>query len=332
MRKPADAMSRAKQIVFLDRATLPATVHLRPPRCAHELRCYESSDPRDVAARIAGADIVVTNKTPINAAAIEGAGSLKLIALAATGYDNVDVAACIARGITVSNIRGYAVTTVPEHTFALILMLRRNLVAYRKSVQEGRWLKANQFCYFDYPIHDLAGSTLGIIGDGAIGRAVGDIGRAFGMRVLYASYKGTTGMGPLYTAFEHVLRDSDVITLHCPLLPSTRNLIAQPEFAQMKRNPLVINTARGGLVDEAALYDALLSGQIAGAGFDVATIEPPPLNHPLMELVGHANFILTPHIGWASAEAAQALADQLIENIEAFCEGNPRNVVDPSLA
>jgi glycerate dehydrogenase len=317
------------RVVFLDRDTLSPETRLRPPAFPHELVVHDRTAPCEVAARIAAADIVITNKAPVRGEALAGAERLRLIAVAATGTDIVDLAACAAKGVAVANIRGYAVHTVPEHTFALILALRRSLLAYRDSVARGRWQEAGQFCYFDHPIRDLAGSTLGVIGDGALGRAVADLGKAFGMRVLFSAYKGSSGMGPLYTPFEEVLRTSDVITLHSPLLSSTRNMIAAPEFALMERRPLLINTARGGLVDEEALYDALVSGQIAGAGFDVATTEPPPPDHPLMRLLGLPNFILTPHVAWASREAIQALADQLIDNIEAFWAGSPHNLVTP---
>jgi glycerate dehydrogenase len=263
----------------------------------------------------------------VRGAAIASAPGLRMIAVAATGYDNVDLAACATRGVTVSNIRNYAVNTVPEHTFALIFALRRSIVAYRHSVAAGDWQRSGQFCYFDYPINDLAGATLGIIGDGALGQSVAAIGRSLGMRVLFSSYKGVPGMGPLYTPFEEVLRISDIITLHCPLLPDTRNMIAAPEFARMERKPLIINTARGGLVDESDLAEALMQGQIGGAGFDVVTKEPPPADHPFMRLLDRPNFILTPHVAWASREAIQGLADQLTENIELFWRGNPRNLV-----
>jgi glycerate dehydrogenase len=316
------------RIVFLDRATLSPRTRLRAPAFPHEWTSFERSAPEETAERIARADIVVTNKAPVRAAAIAGAPNLKLVAVAATGVDNVDVAACRARGVTVSNIRNYAVHTVPEHTFALILALRRNILAYHRSVARGRWREADQFCYFDYPIRDLAGSTLGIIGDGVLGRAVADIARGFGLKTLFSDYKGTTGMGPLYTPFESVLRTSDIITLHTPLLPSTRNLIAAPEFALMERKPLLINTARGGLVDEHAVCEALTSGQIAGAAFDVVTEEPPAADHPFMRLLDRPDFILTPHVAWASEEAIQSLADQLIDNIDAFWAGQPRNIVE----
>ena len=325
----SDPNDRPARVVFLDRDTLSPETRLRPLAFPHELAVFDRTRPEEVAGRIAEADIVITNKAPVRGPALEGAPRLRLVAVAATGTDIVDLKACAERGVTVSNIRNYAAHTVPEHTFALILALRRSILAYRESVARGRWLEAAQFCYFDHPIRDLAGSTLGVIGDGVLGKAVAKLGEAFGMRVLFSDYKGTTGMGPLYTPFEEVLRTSDVITLHTPLLPSTRNLIDAPEFALMERRPLLINTARGGLVDEVALGDALRSGQIAGAGFDVATVEPPPPDHPLVKLLALPNFILTPHVAWASQEAIQGLADQLVDNVEAFWAGSPRNVVAP---
>jgi glycerate dehydrogenase len=315
------------RVVFLDRDTMPAEISLRPFAFPYEWQEYGSTRPERVAERIADADVVITNKVPVRKVAIGKAHKLRLVAIAATGSDVVDVAACAAKSVAVSNIRAYAVNTVPEHTFALILALRRSLVAYRDSVREGRWAESGQFCYFDYPIRDLSGSTLGIIGDGALGQAVADIARAFGMRVLFSAYKGVDGMGPLYTPFEEILRKSDIITLHAPLMPATRNMIGAAEFALMERKPLLINTARGGLVDEVALGNALRSGQIAGAGFDVVTVEPPSGEHPLMKLTSLPNFLLTPHVAWASREAIQSLADQLIDNIDGFWNGDPKNIV-----
>ncbi|CAH0272605.1 Glycerate dehydrogenase [Agrobacterium fabrum] len=323
----SDAASKPLRVVLLDRKTLPDDIRFRAFSFANELVAFDQTAPDEVSERIKDADIVITNKAPVRGPAIATAPRLKLVAVAATGTDVVDVAACAQRGVTVSNIRNYAVNTVPEHTFALILALRRSLLAYRNSVQAGRWQEANQFCYFDFPVNDLAGSTLGIIGDGALGRSVADLGRAFGMKVLFSDYKGTKGMGPLYTPFEKVLEASDVITLHSPLMSSTRNMISTAEFAQMTKRPLLINTARGGLVDEAALEVALRSGQISGAGFDVVTTEPPAADHPLMRLLDLPNFILTPHVAWASREAVQSLVDQLIDNVEAFERGAPTNIV-----
>ncbi len=320
-------MADAVNIVFLDRATLPPEIRLRPFSFPHSLTVFDHSKAGDVAARVAAADIVVSNKAPVRAGAIAAAPRLRLVAVAATGTDMVDIAAATKRGIVVSNVRKYAVHTVPEHTVALILALRRSLLAYRDSVARGRWQEAAEFTFFDHPIRDLAGSTLGVIGDGVLGKAVAELGKAFRMEVLFSDYKGTSGMGPLYTPFTEVMRRSDVITLHAPLLPSSRNMIGRPEFALMERRPLLINAARGGLVDEEALAEALTSGQIAGAAFDVATVEPPPANHPLMKLLSLPNFILTPHVAWASREAIQALADQVVDNIEAFMAGTPCNVV-----
>lgn len=315
------------RIVFLDRATLSPDTRLRPPAFDAYIEAHQQTDPNQVAPRIADAEVVITNKVPIDAVALAAAPKLKLIAVAATGYDRIDLAACRALGITVCNIQGYAGNTVPEHTFALLLALQRSIVPYRQSVIDGRWEQANQFCYFDYPIADLSGKVMGIIGDGALGKAVGQIAEAFGMRVLFSAYKGVDGMGPLYTPFEDVMRRSDIITLHCPLMPSTRNLISDAEFDMMERRPLLLNTARGGLVDEDALERALERGQISGAGFDVVTTEPPGEHHVMRRIAQRDNVIVTPHVAWASQEAIQTLADQLMDNIDAFMAGAPRNVV-----
>lgn len=319
-------MSKAN-IVFLDRETLSSDTALRPPDISHRLQVYQRTDIDQAAERIQDADIVIVNKVPLRRAAIEAAENLKLVAVAATGYNCVDLEACRQRNVAVCNIRSYAQNTVPEHTFALLLALRRNIVAYRQSVIEGRWQAADQFCYFDYPISDLAGSTLGVIGDGVLGQAVARLGEAFGMKVLFAAHKGREGMGSLYTPFETVMRCSDVITLHCPLTSQTHNLIGKPEFKLMTQKPLLINTARGGLVDEEALGWALDEGWISGVGFDVVSEEPPRSEHALVRLAERHNVILTPHVAWASQEAMQSLANQLVENIEAFWRGEPRNLV-----
>lgn len=313
-------------IVFLDRETLPPETRLRAPDFPHHMVAHQRTAPHEVAERIADADIVISNKVPVDAAAIEGAEKLRFIAVSATGTDMIDLTACAARGVVVSNVRDYAGTTVPEHTFALIFALRRSLVAYHDSVRQGRWQTASQFCFLDHPIEDLAGSTLGIIGAGSLGRAVGALGQALGMSVQFAARKGEPADKDR-PSFETVLAQSDIISLHVPLTPETTGMIGAAEFALMERRPILINTARGGLVDERALDDALASGRISGAGFDVASAEPPSGDHPLMALLKHPNFILTPHVAWASRGAIQALADQTIDNIEAFRSGVPRNVV-----
>ena len=315
------------KIVILDRDTLSPQTVLRTPSFRHEIQSWGRTAAEEVADRIADADIVVLNKVKLTAQSIATAHKLRLVAIAATGTDNVDIAACQARGIVVSNIRNYAVNTVPEHTFALIFALRRSICAYREAVRRGRWQEAQQFCFFDYPIKDLAGSTIGIIGDGVLGQAVANMARGLGMRVIFSGYKGHTGLGSLYVPFEQTLAEADILTLHCPLLPETRNMIGAPEFALMRRKPLLINTARGGLVDESAVGPALEAGHISGAGFDVVMTEPPAPDHPLMKLVDRNDFILTPHVAWASDEAVQGLADQLIDNIEAFVRGEPANRV-----
>jgi len=315
------------RVVFLDRDTLSPETHLREIAFPHSLAVHARTAPDQVADRIRDAEIVITNKAPLDREAILGAPKLRFIAVAATGTNIVDLKACAERGIIVSNIRNYAINTVPEHTFALIFALRRSIVAYREAVIRGRWQEAGQFCFFDYPIRDLAGSTLGIMGDGVLGRAVADIGRALGMRILFSTYKGTDGMGPLYTPFDEVIRTSDIITLHCPLMPSTQNMISRREFAMMERRPLLINTARGGLVDEEALAEALKAGTIGGAGFDVVVQEPPKNGNILCDL-DLPNLIVTPHVAWASKEAMQILADQLVDNVEAYVAGKPQNVVE----
>jgi glycerate dehydrogenase len=318
--------TRVFKIVFLDSATFSPETVVRRPSFPHAFVSFEKTAPAEVDERIADADIVITNKVKLNAQTIARAAKLRLIAVAATGHDVIDLDACRARGVVVSNIRGYAIKTVPEHVFAMIFSLRRSLSAYQAAVRAGRWQEAGQFCFFDYPICDLAGSTLGIVGGGALGSEVARIANAFGMETLFAARKGEPAAADR-VAFDEVLRRSDVITLHCPLTTATRGLIGDAEFAAMTRRPILINTARGGLVDEAALVRALDRGLISAAGFDVATTEPPPLDNPLMSLTDRPNFMLTPHVAWASAEAIQTLADQLIDNIEAFVGGAPKNRV-----
>jgi glycerate dehydrogenase len=317
-----------RKIVFLDRGTIAPQITLRRPKFEHELVEYACTNSEEVAGRLAGATIAITNKVEIRAEVLQQLPDLRLIAVAATGTDCIDKAWCRAHGVAVSNIRGYAVHTVPEHAFALILALRRNVIAYRDDVLAGKWQEAGQFCFFDHPISDLYGARLGILGEGVLGQRVADIAKAFGMVPMFAAHKGRSGLGPLYTPWQEVIETSDIITLHAPLTPETRGMIAMPEFRAMKRRPLIINTARGGLVNEADLVAALDEGLVSGAGFDVVTDEPPTPDNPLMKAARRHNVILTPHVAWASTEAQQALADQLMGNVEAFVDGRPRNLVD----
>jgi glycerate dehydrogenase len=319
---PGDSMRQ--QIVFLDRDSLKA--ELRRPGFEHGWTDYPATSGAQVVGRLRDATVAVTNKVALRAETLARLPQLKLIAIAATGYDVVDLDYCKANRIAVANIRNYATHTVPEHTFALILALRRNLLAYRQDVQDGRWQRASQFCFFDHPIRDLAGSSMGIIGEGALGQASAALARAFGMKVVFADHAARTTPQTGFVALETLLKEADVVSLHAPLTPDTRNLIGMPQLRMMKRSALLINTSRGGLVDEQALATALQEGLIGGAGFDVLTREPPTEGNPLLAL-RMPNFILTPHVAWASDGAMQFLADQLIENIEAFAGGQPQHLL-----
>lgn len=314
----------SEHVVFLDRASLNA--NLRRPSFEHTWEEYPVTSVAQLPERLRRATVAITNKVPLRAATLQGLPQLKMIAIAATGYDVVDVDYCRTHGVAVANIRNYAVHTVPEHAFALITALRRNLLAYRADVERGHWQQVDQFCFIDHPIRDLHGATLGIVGEGALGQATARIARGFGMQVLFADHAPPKAPGVEFTPFEQVLRESDVLTLHVPLSPETRNLIGAAQLQQMKPTAILINTSRGGLVDEAALVQALKEGWIAGAGFDVLTSEPPKQGNPLLDL--HLpNFILTPHVAWASEGAMQFLADQLIDNVELFIAGRPQHLL-----
>jgi glycerate dehydrogenase len=309
-------------IVFLDRESVGANV--REPNFPHSYKEYQSTwTPEDIVERLKDASIAIINKVPMREEVLKQLPNLKLIAVAATGTDVVDKRYCKENGITVVNIRNYAFNTVPEHVIALMFALKRNLLAYIEDTRNGRWAKVDQFCFFDHPIYDIAGSTMGVIGYGAIGKAVAKRAECLGMKILPYDVFPQDGLVDLET----VLKESDVITLHCPLTPETKNMIGAKELKMMKPSAILINTARGGLVDEAALAEALKAGTIAGAGFDVLTTEPPKDGNILLDLE-MPNFIVTPHVAWASREAMQILADQLIDNIEAFVAGKPQNVVE----
>jgi glycerate dehydrogenase len=312
------------RVVFLDRASIVADV--RRPGAASDYLEYPRTQEEEVVERLQRASVAITNKVPLRAAALQALPQLRMIAVAATGYDVVDIGYCRDHGVAVANIRNYAVHTVPEHAFALILALRRNLLAYRADVEQGLWNRSAEFCLLDHPILDLHGAQLGIIGEGALGRAMAAIGTAFGMRAVFLDHPQRVGEDLEYHPLPRLLAESDVLTLHCPLLPATRNLIGEAQLRAMKRSAILINTARGGLVDEAALVRALQQRWIAGAGFDVLSVEPPHAGNPLLDL-RLPNLIVTPHIAWASQGAMQFLADQLIDNIDAWAAGKPQNLV-----
>ena len=313
-----------ERIVFLERNTVQA--NFRGPSFDHEWIDYPESLQHQVVDRLSGATIVISNKLALREPELSRLPELKLIAIAATGFDCVDLDYCRARNIAVCNVRGYAANSVSEHVLMLMLALRRNLLAYRDDVQHGMWQESKQFCLFTHPLHDLRGSALGIIGYGAIGRAMARLGESIGMRVLISEHKNAAVIRDGRTSFAETLKQSDVVTLHCPLTEETQEMFTRVEFEAMKRDALLINTARAGLVEDQALIEALQKNLIAGAAVDALREEPPRAGNALLEL-NLANLIVTPHVAWASNEAMQALADQLIDNIEAFVAGRPRNLV-----
>jgi glycerate dehydrogenase len=286
---------------------------------------FPRTAPDERIERMAAADVVVTNKVVLDEAVLRSASNLKLVCLTATGYNNVDIDTARELGIVVSNAVGYATDSVVQHVFALILAHHTRLFDYSRAVRRGDWSHSSQFGLLDYPARELRGMTLGIIGYGELGHGVARIAGAFGMRVLVSQRPG----GPMQTGREPldvVLSESDVLTLHVPLLENTRHLIDAPALAKMKSSALLINTARGAVVDNAALAEALRRGEIGGAGIDVLDIEPPPLDHPLLA-EDIPNLIVTPHSAWAGRQARQNVVDETIANIRAFADGAPRNRV-----
>lgn len=288
------------------------------------VKFYSTTKPEEVASRIAGAELLIVNKVRIERRHLLGSPSLKMISVVATGTDVIDLQAASELGVTVCNCQAYGTDSVVQHVFSALLALHTNLLSYHAAVRGGRWQKASQFCFLDYPVSELKGKTLGIVGYGTLGRAVADIGRAFGMNILVARRPG--GPADERPTVEEMLAQADVVTLHCPLTEQTRNLISRKSLALMKPTGFLINAARGGIVDETALADALRAGTIAGAAVDVLSSEPPKQGNPLLE-PDVPNLILTPHIAWASREARQRILDQTAENIRAFKAGSPVRVV-----
>ncbi len=313
--------------VFLDLDSVhPRDLDLDPLRaCLPEWSFFEQTSPQHVAERIAGAHVVVTNKVHVTADHLYAAETLRLICVAATGTDNIDLPAAQQAGIVVSNARNYATASVAEAVFALLLTLTRQLDRYRAQVAAGRWSESPHFCLFDAPIEELHDKTLGIIGYGVLGHAVAERAKAFGMRVQIAQRLHADPVGGRVPLTE-LLATSDVVSLHCPLSDATRNLIGQAELQTMKRSAILINTARGGILDEVALVTALQQGWIAGAGIDVVSQEPPPVSNPLLSCRS-PRLVLTPHVAWASRTARQHLLGEIVENIRAFQRGEQRNSV-----
>lgn len=313
-------MTNKPSAVFLDQATMGPGIDLRALEAIVDIDCFSTTEPGDVATRARDAQIVIVNKTRIDRDTIEQLSATRLIALTATGSDNVDAKAASERDIAVANIRSYADASVAQHVFGLILALTQHPHRYDELVQRGRWQTSPTFALFDYPIRELAGLNLGIVGYGALGRAVARLGECFGMRLLIAARPGASECPPGRVPFEDVLAQADVLSLHCPLTPATRHLLNEAAFARMKSDAIFVNTARGGLVDGRALVAALRAGELGGAGIDVLESEPPDPHDPLL-VADLPNLLVTPHIAWAAREARQRAVDQTAENIAAFLRG-----------
>lgn len=292
----------------------------------HTLSSYGTTEAHETLERIRGADIVITNKVVISAQAFAENPQLKLVAVTATGVNNVDVEAAKQNGTAVCNIRAYGNESVAEHAFMMMITLMRNLPAYQRDVAAGLWENSPFFCHLGAPMRDLNGKTLSIFGRGNIGKTLATYAQAFKMNVVFAEHKNAQSVRDGYVSFDEAIRSADVVSLNCPLTPQTANMIGEAELQQMKPGAILINCGRGGLVDEAALVAALKYGQIGGAGFDVLTQEPPRDGNPLLK-ARLPNLIVTPHIAWASQEAANRLFDILLDNINRFVAGNPQNLV-----
>ena len=292
----------------------------------HTLSSYGTTEAHETLERIRGADIVITNKVVISAQAFAENPQLKLVAVTATGVNNVDVEAAKQNGTAVCNICAYGNESVAEHAFMMMITLMRNLPAYQRDVAAGLWENSPFFCHLGAPMRDLNGKTLAIFGRGNIGKTLATYAQAFKMNVVFAEHKNAQSVRDGYVSFDEAIRSADVVSLNCPLTPQTANMIGEAELQQMKPGAILINCGRGGLVDEAALVAALKYGQIGGAGFDVLTQEPPRDGNPLLK-ARLPNLIVTPHIAWASQEAANRLFDILLDNINRFVAGNPQNLV-----
>jgi glycerate dehydrogenase len=310
--------------VFLDNEGLDDLSIGNLKKECSSLRLFRTTTSREIAERIAGADIVILNKVKISRQHLEAAPSVRLICVVATGTDVVDLRGAAELGVTVCNCQAYGIDSVVQHVFSLMFALHTNLLAYHTAVQAGRWQTASQFCFLDYPIIELKGKTLGIVGYGNLGRGIAETARAFGMKVVVARRPGNPPDDR--PALTEMLSEVDVLTLHCPLTDQTRNLINAQAFALMKPTSFLINCARGGIVDEIALVEALRTKKIAGAAVDVLSVEPPKDSNPLLE-AKLSNLIITPHIAWASREARQRIIDQTVENILAFKAGKPIRTV-----
>ncbi|MFZ0409373.1 MAG: D-2-hydroxyacid dehydrogenase [Cyanobium sp.] len=309
--------SRRPRLVVLDGHTSnPGDLDWGPLEQLGTLTVHGRSAPEQVAERIAAADVVLTNKTRLDAATLAGAAGLRGVAVLATGFDVVDVAAARDLGLPVCNVPEYGTQSVAQAVFALLLELTNHTGSLAASVRQGRWSAGPDFCYWDQPLIELAGLTLGIVGMGRIGAAVARIAQAFGMRVL--SHRRSCGAGSV--ALAELLQASDVVSLHCPLTPETLGLIDAAHLGQMKPGALLLNTGRGALINEADLAAALASGHLGGAGLDVLSLEPPRADHPLLSA---PHCLITPHVAWATQAARRRLIAVSARNVAALLAGEP---------
>ncbi|HHV6870526.1 2-hydroxyacid dehydrogenase [Haemophilus influenzae] len=307
------------KIVFLDSTAIPKHISIPRPSFEHTWTEYDYTSSAETIERAKDADIVITSKVIFDRETLKQLPKLKLIAITATGTNNVDLAAAEEMGIAVRNVTGYSSTTVPEHVIGLIFSLKHSLAGWLRDQREAKWAESKQFCYFDYPITDVRGSTLGVFGKGCLGTEVGRLANAVGMKVLYAEYKDATVCREGYTPFDDVLKQADIVTLHCPLTETTKNLINAETLSKMKKGAFLINTGRGPLIDELALVDALKTGHLGGAALDVMVKEPPEKDNPLILAAKMMpNLIITPHIAWASDSAVTTLVGKVMQNIEEF--------------
>jgi len=313
--------------VFLDFATMGPELNIDAlHRVLPGIEIFEITRNDQIAERIKGAHFVLGNKARITAAHIRDNPTLRYIGLTATGTDNVDTAAAKASKVAVTNIRAYCAESIAEHVFGCLLMLSRNLGQYNTAIRAGEWQTSTDFCLLSYPMRELNAMTLGILGYGNLGKGVASLAEAFGMEVLISARPGSNKVEQGRVAFQELLQRADVISLHCPLTDDTAGLFAAAQFEAMKSDAVLVNTARGGLVDSTALASALKNGQIGGAAIDVLPEEPPINGDPLLDYAG-PNLIITPHVAWGSDKARQAAVDQLTENIAAFIAGKQRRRV-----
>lgn len=315
------------KIVFLDRNSLSPNARIRELNAVVDWYYYPRSQDNEIIERCKDAEILVLSKVKIDERILQACPNIKHIAVAATGFNVIDVKACEKHGVSVSNIPSYAGTSVAEHVMGYALNLRRQMIQYRQQVINGAWQESEGFCLFDKPVNDLAKSTMGIIGFGELGQTTAKLAHAMGMDVIFSARKTQNSNFATQLSFDDLIARADIISLHCSLNESTENLIDAKALKKMQNHAILINTARGGIVDESALVNAIIAGDIGGAGIDVLVQEPPQNNSPLLTIADRSNVIITPHSAWLSVQAMLKLTNILADNIEAYLHGNPINLV-----